>query len=62
VRPQHGTNGNIGYGDDQSALNPVVSAWPSLPNAVELPAQKFWGTLNLVGGFHMGNPGLLEAI
>jgi hypothetical protein len=40
VRPQHGSNGNIRSGRDQSAHNPMVSAWPPLPNAVALPAER----------------------
>jgi hypothetical protein len=49
----------IGRGDNQSARNTVVSAWPSLPNVVGLSTERLWVILNLVGGTQMGCPGLV---
>ena len=49
--------GNIGRDDGQLDRNPMVSARPSLPNTSRLHAERSRVMINLLGAFHMGNPG-----
>jgi hypothetical protein len=55
-----GVAGNIGYDDGQLARYSTVSVWPSLPKAGQLPAERFWCTLNRIVGTQMGIPDNIE--